>query len=180
MYKFVIATLFVFSISFTNAEAITTGNYYVTANALNVRLSPQSDGKITNKIYRQQKVEVFEIKSGWARISKYYDGSIEGVSGQVARWISKKYLSKNRPKDLDQPTLNTDPRINGIPKVGEYGATKKDVKILYAAAHHYLKTGKCKTIEYGDKSVSKSGVYYLNCGGPRNLFFRPSDIPGVK
>jgi uncharacterized protein YgiM (DUF1202 family) len=129
MYKFIIATLFVFSISLTNAEAITTGNYYVTANALNVRLSPQSDGKITNKIYRQQKVEVFEIKSGWARISKYYDGSIEGVSGQVARWISKKYLSKNRPKDLDQPVLKTDPRINGIPKVGEYGATKRDVKI---------------------------------------------------
>jgi len=175
-----VAVFFAFLVSVANADAITTGDHYVTANVLNVRLHPQSGSRITNKIYRQQKVEVFEIKSGWARVSKYYDGSVEGVSGQVARWVSKKYLSKSRPKDLDQPVIKADPRINGIPKVGEYGATKRDVAILYAAAHHYLKTGRCKTIEYGDKSVSKNGVYYLNCGGPRNLFFRPSDIPGVK
>ncbi len=180
MHKFIIITLLIFSISAVNAETITTGNYYVTANSLNVRLSPQSDGKISNKIYRQQKVNVFEIKLGWARISKYYDGSTEGISGQVARWISKKYLTKKRPQDREQLTLKTDPRINGLPKVGQYGATKRDVYILYAAAHHYLKTGLCKNVEYGDKSASKKGVYYLNCGGPKNLFFKPSHIPGIK
>lgn len=155
------------------------GDYYVTAMALNVRLSPHPDGKVTNKIYRQQKVEVFEIKFGWARISESYDGRIEDVSGQVSRWISAKYLSAIRPEDLAQPVLKKDSRINGIPKVGSSGATVKDVKILYSAAHYYLKSGKCNTIEYGDKSISKSGIYYLNCGG-RNFFFKPSDIPGLK
>lgn len=176
MIKFAVVVLFVFSGVQFLAEATTPGDYYVNVNSLNVRLSPSSKGKVTNKLYRQQKVQVFEVKSGWARISKYYNGSVEGVSGKVARWASSKYLSVDRPKDLSQPAIKTDPRIKGLPKVGQYGATKKDVQVLYKAAHYYLKTGKCNKIEYGDKSTSKTGVYYLNCGG-RNMFFKPSDIP---
>ncbi|OED45148.1 hypothetical protein AB833_00165 [Chromatiales bacterium (ex Bugula neritina AB1)] len=180
MKTLIFSALLVLSINLSVAETTEADPYYVTANALNVRLSPKPNGKITNKIYRQQEVEVFEIKSNWARVSKYYDGSVEGVTGKVARWVSKEYLSKSRPKDLVQPPIKTDPRIRGLPKVGEYGATKRDVEVLYFASHHFLEMGKCKTIEFGDKSVSKSGVYYLNCGGPSNLFFKPSDIPGLK
>jgi len=158
------------------AEEITLGSYYVNTEVLNVRLAPNSTGKITNKIYRQQKVDVLELKSGWARISKYYDGSFEDMSGQVARWVSANRLSKNKPSDVAQPDFKKDPRINGIPKVGQYGLTESDVSIMYAGAHHYLNIGKCKKVEYADKSISKAGVYYINCGGP-NIFFKPSDIP---
>lgn len=156
------------------------GEYYVTADTLNVRLAPKSDGSITNKLYRQQKLQVYEVKGGWARVSEYYDGSKEGVSGQVARWVSASYLSKSRPKDKQQPSdLLDDPRISGIPDVGQFGATEKDVRILYTAAKHFLATNKCNKIEYGDKSTSKPNTYYLNCGGPTNHFFEPSDIPGL-
>jgi hypothetical protein len=162
---------------FAYADVISPGSYYVTADSLNVRLAPDSKAKITNKLYRQQKLYVFEVKGEWARISKYYSGATEIVSGEVARWVSAKYLSNFLPKDKKQPNIANDPRIKGIPKVGEYGATEKDVEILYAAAKHFLESKKCKKIEYGDKSTSKPNTYYLNCGGTKNHFFKLSDIP---
>jgi hypothetical protein len=73
--------------------------YYVTAERLNVRLSPDSSGAVTNALDQRQKVDVLEIKDGWARISTYYNGELEGVSGQVARWVSAKYLSRTRPSE---------------------------------------------------------------------------------
>ena len=161
----------------TFAEAITPGSYYVTASVLNERLAPHPNAKISNRLYHQHRVDVFEVKNGWARVSKYYDGTLEGLQGQVARWVSAKHLSSNRPADLPQQKLSSDPRIQGIPKVDQGGLTKQDVLILYRAAAHYLDTGQCKHIEYGDKSVSKANTYYLNCGGHRNLFFTAADLP---
>lgn len=38
--------------------------------------------------YKRQKVDVFEIKYGWTRISRYYDGGVEGVAGNVARFVA--------------------------------------------------------------------------------------------
>jgi hypothetical protein len=61
--------------------------------------------------------------------------------------------------------------------VGEGGLTEIDVAILHRGAKHFLDSGRCKRIEYGDKSTSKPNTYYVNCGGPRNLFFKPSDLP---
>ncbi|MGI0120165.1 SH3 domain-containing protein [Zooshikella sp. RANM57] len=174
----VLSLLLLFLPMFAHANADRAGTYYVTADSLNVRLSPNPKGKITNKLYRQQKLEVFEVKSGWARISKYYNGAVEGLSGNVARWVSAAYLSDSRPNDKAQPNIAHDPRIKGIPKVGQYGATERDVRILYAAGKYFLDSKKCNEIEYGDKSISKPNTYYLNCGGP-NHFFKPSDIPGL-
>lgn len=76
-----------------SAETIRTGAALVTADRLNVRLAPSPSGKITNVLDRGQKVNVLEVRGEWARISRYYDGSIEGVSGGVARWVSIRYLS---------------------------------------------------------------------------------------
>ena len=96
------------------AEAIRTGAAYVTANRLNVRLAPSPSGKITNVLDRGQKVNVLEVQGEWARISRYYDGSIEGVSGGVARWVSTKYLSHSEyldmalSKTLDMALSNSD------------------------------------------------------------------------
>jgi hypothetical protein len=51
------------------------------------------------------------------------------------------------------------------------------VIILHRGAKLMLDNGRCKRIEYGDKSVSKPNTYYVNCGGFSNIFFRPSDLP---
>ncbi len=153
------------------------GSYFVTDSVVNVRLGPTLNAKVTNRIYRQQRVDVFEVRGGWARVSKYYDGQIEGEPGQVARWVSARRLSVQRPEDLSQPALPTDPRISGLPRVGEGGLSKRDVLILHRGAMHFLKTNRCQRIEFGDKSVSRKNTYYVNCGGPQNLFFTPSEIP---
>ena len=160
------------------AQATKPGTYYVKESVLEERLAPSANGSVTNRIYRQQKVEVFEIKSGWARVSKYYDGAIEGKSGQVARWVPASGLSSSRPAELPQPYLPTDSRIakDALPKVGQNGLTEQDVQILYKGAVKFLNAGNCARVEYGDKSTSKANTYYINCGGPTNIFFTPADV----
>ena len=159
-------------------EATSPESYYVTSQSLNVRLAPNGTAPVTNKLYRQQQVEVFELKGNWARISKYYDGRVEGIPKQVGRWVFLPHLSKIRPEDMSQPLVvsNSGIKKNAIPKAGQDGITDGDVQIMYRAANHYLKSGRCNNVEYADKSLSKANTYYLNCGGP-NLFFKPSDIP---
>ncbi len=159
------------------AEVTTSGSYYVTASTVRVRLAPKSTAKVTNKLHRRNRVDVLEVRDGWARISKYYDGRVEGVSGKVARWVANKHLSAERPSDARQPKAPRNPRISGLPKVGQGGLTEADVAILHRGAKHFLDSGRCKQIEYADKSTSKPNTYYVNCGGPRNHFFKPSDLP---
>lgn len=152
------------------------GSYFVSSDVAEVRLGASRSAQITNRIYRQQRVDVFEVNGPWARISKYYDGRIEGAKGSVARWVPAFKLSATRPPDLEQPSRPRDPRINGMPKVGEDGLTRRDVDILYRGATHYLQSGQCKKIEFGDKSTSRRDTFYVNCGGP-NFFFKESDLP---
>lgn len=159
------------------AEAFKTGSYFVKETVLEERLTPSQKGKIKNRIYRLQKVDVLEVKGDWARVSKYYDGEAEGEKGQVARWVLIKGLSTTRPSDPAQPTIKSDPRIlnEAIPKVGEYGLKESDIKILHKGAEKFLNSGRCARIEYADKSASKPNTYFINCGGS-NIFFTPSDL----
>jgi len=159
------------------AQATKPGSHYVKESVLEERLAPSNSSNVTNRIYRSQKVEVFEIKNGWARVSKYYDGAVEGKSGQVARWVLASGLSTNQPAELKQPSLPADPRIakDALPKVGQSGLTEQDVQVLHKGALKYLNSGKCSRVEYGDKSTSKANTYYINCGGP-NIFFTPADV----
>jgi len=159
------------------AKELKIGTYFVKETVLEERLAPNPKGKVTNRIYLKQKVDVLEIKGDWARVSKYYDGKVEGKNGQVARWVLIKGLSTTQPPDLAQPSIKSDPRIlkDAIPKVGENGLNESDIKILYKGATKFLNSRQCANVEYGDKSTSKPNTYYINCGG-KNLFFTPSDL----
>jgi hypothetical protein len=158
-------------------QATKPGVYYVKDAVLDERLEPSIRATSTNKIYQRQKVEVFELKNGWARVSKFYDGEVEGKSGKVARWVDAKGLSETRPAELAQPTTPNDPRIDkdAIPKVGQGGLSEKDVQILYKGALKYLNSGRCSKVEVGDKSTLRPNTYYINCGGP-NIFFTHADL----
>ncbi len=160
-----------------SAQATKPGTYYVSVPVLDERLAPSSQGTSTNKIYIRQKVEVLEIKGDWARVSKYYDGKVEGKAGEVARWVQASGLSQQRPSEPRQPAPQTVPRIakDAIPKVGQGGLSQKDVQILYKGALKFLNSGQCSRVELGDKSTSRPNTYYINCGGA-NLFFTPSDL----
>lgn len=155
---------------------------YVSSTSVDERLCPSASCSSTNKIYRQQKVEVFELKDGWARVSRYYDGVVEGagIAKQVVRWVPTKDLSLTRPPDIAQPKLKTaedDPRISYLPKVGDSGLSAADVSLLRRYAVTLLKSGVCAEIDDGDKSVSKPGTYYVHCKGEMaNRFFRAEDV----
>lgn len=160
-----------------SAQATKPGTYYVKVPVLDERLEPSDQGASTNKIYLRQKVEVFEIEGDWARVSKYYDGKVEGKTGKLARWVAACGLSAQRPSEPPLPKTPNDPRIakDAIPKVGQGGLSEKDVQILYKGALKFLNSGNCSRVELGDKSASRPNTYYINCGGP-NLFFTPADL----
>ncbi len=157
----------------------TPSTQYVIVEVAEVRLAPDAGAEVTNRSYKGQAEEVYETKNGWARVSPYYDGEVEGKSGQVARWIASKSLDTKRPADPKGLHISKDPRIS-LPLAPGDGLNERDVLILHAAARYYLEIGLAKLIEFGDKSVSKAGVYYLNFGEPQNHFFRPSDIPDLE
>ena len=144
-----------------------------------VVLAPRDNAKETNRLDAGQKVTVYEFRGNWARISDWYDGAAEGESGQVARWLLIDQLGPQRPAPVSQPSWPVDPRIQGLPRVGQGGLTKREVALLYAASQFYLESGTATRVEYGDKSVTRDGVYYLNFGGNSNHFFRESDIPNL-
>ena len=82
-----IAALLIAALAASNAlaEANTPGRYVVTATTLNIRLAPNTAGQAAGSLRQGQEIEVLEVDNGWARISEYYDGARDGVSGTVAR-----------------------------------------------------------------------------------------------
>ena len=140
MKKVTLAVLIAFfTTSVAHAEATSPGDYYVTANSLNVRLAPNKAGKITNTLYKRQKVDVLQVKDGWARISRFYDGGVEGLSGEVARWVFAKYLSTNRPTEEQVTSLNS-PLAKAIKSSDDFS---KYQKVFVSASDKLVKSGKC-------------------------------------
>lgn len=153
---------------------------YVIANELNVRLSPNTTGKITNVLYDGQLVHVFENSNGWSRISKYYDGSVEGIDGQVARWVSSKYLSKDKTA-LTKPNSSNrlEAAIDGSDDYASYKTT------FLSMSKELINSGTCsiEDFEYQGgwiRSVNYKPrkVYFTYCGEHGNtsgrIYFEPS------
>lgn len=169
MKKFTLAIFIAFfTILFAHAEAISPGDYYVTSNKLNVRLEPDKTGKITNTLYKRQKVEVFQVKDGWARISRYYDGGVEGVSGEVARWVFAKYLSTNRPAEEQVSNLNS-PVAKAIKSSDDF---LKYQSVFVSASEKLIKYGKCSLGDFKEiggwwrsTNHKPKPVYFTYCGG---------------
>lgn len=160
------------------------GEWYVNVLETPIRLGPSATAKATGAGYRGDALKVYELADGWGRISDYYDGAVEDVPGQrVARWIEFSQLVRIKPAPLPQPksaaAIKADPRIEGLPEVGKYGLTRKDVEILHVAARYYLETGRATRIHWGDKSSTRPGYYFVSFDGESNHFFLPSDIPDL-
>lgn len=144
------------------SERGTTGSYYVQSTT-KVYLGPTTSSQVTNTLYTGERLDVEEIDGSWARISRYYDGSAEGLSGQVARWVKLGNPDQKKPSLPKDRLSGIDPRIKGLPSPGQ-GVSKKDVEILYAAALYYLEVGRASRIAFGDKSVNKRDTYYGESG----------------
>ncbi len=141
---------------------------YVVASELNVRLEPNSKGKITNVLYHGQKVEVFEFRSGWARISKYYDGNIEGVSGNVARWVSSKYLNDDKPAPKTQKGKGTTRLERALSYSDDYSTYKS---IFIDKSQVLINMGRCSLADFEEfggwvrsTNYKPKKVYFTYCG----------------
>ena len=97
----------------TPTENPATGNAFVTATRLNVRLTPNTNGKIISVLSRGNVVDVFETKDGWARITEY-DNSADEL---VAQWVFEKYLSENKPTLEQQARAETDALLRELDKL---------------------------------------------------------------
>lgn len=72
---------------------------------LNVRAKPGKDGEIVGFLVHTEKVQVIEIKDGWAKI-KYRDG---------AYYVSADFLVDKRPDYIDPPTKAPTPTKTPTP-----------------------------------------------------------------
>jgi len=94
------------SISPTPSSApapVSATEHFVSADNLNVRDQP--GGKVISKLKRGEKVQVFETRKDWARIS---------IDGQPSKWLSSKSLCSGsdcyvvlRPRPAIQPKQPT-------------------------------------------------------------------------
>lgn len=94
MTRVILAVLIaVFAASSAFAEAKYPGEFVVTADTLNVRLQANTSGKLIDRLVQREKVEVLEVKDGWARLSEYRGGEAESGSVGAARWVFAMHLS---------------------------------------------------------------------------------------
>jgi uncharacterized protein YgiM (DUF1202 family) len=160
----------IFTASTAFAEARSPGGFVVTADSLNVRQAANETGKVTGKLFQREKVEVFEVKNGWARISEYYNEKINGQSSKVARWVFATHLSAPRPT-ARKATANS-PIINAI-KSSDDLAMHQDTFVWIS--EELVTSGECKLSDFEDiggwwRSVDHKPrpVYYTYCGGAIN------------
>lgn len=166
MHKIIIVILGIILSGDVLAEATSAGDYYVVANRLSVRLGPSPTATITNTLNRKQKVEVYEVKNGWARVSSYYNGAVEAKSGQVARWVSAKYLSSNKPKDSFSSNTPLEKAIRGSDNYARYREN------FINLSQNLINQGRCSIADYKEmggwlrSSNHKSKpIYFTYCGG---------------
>lgn len=154
---------------------------WVTA-PMDVRVGPwpSSTAPVVDHLSRGDAVEVLEEKKGWARISPFQPPEEEGLKGRrkVARWVPLRHLSKEKPAPLPVFACeHPDIAPGALPRGGPgHGITVEEVVVLCRGARHLLETGRCTRVEYGDKSLSRPGSFFVNCGG-ENLFFTETDLP---
>jgi uncharacterized protein YgiM (DUF1202 family) len=160
----------IFTASTAFAEARSPGGFVVTADSLNVRLAANETGKVTDKLFQREKVEVFEVRNGWARVSEYYDEDVSGISTKVARWVFATHLSAQRPANMK--VIASAPIVEAI-KSSDDLVMHQDTFVW--VSDKLVKAGECKLSDFEDiggwwRSVDHKPrpVYYTYCGGAVN------------
>ena len=146
------------------------GEAYVTVDRLNVRLSPSPSGEITNALGIGQRVDVFESRDGWARISRY---SAEGKTGTMtARWVAFKYLSKSKPAPRAVPfSLPATPLAKAIKGSDDFHKYRSE---FFTAAKKLISQRRCSLADFKEmggwmRSTSRKSTYFTYCGGMSNI-----------
>jgi hypothetical protein len=149
-------------------------DYWVKGDRATEHARPE--GPVSNTIYYRQKVTVYERQGEWLRTT--HDRA-------VPRWTLASELTDARPPErpvYSGPAGTKNDRIaaDAISNPGEDGLTRADVDILWRGANLVLAARpECSRIDLADKSVSRSGTYYVTCdveGVPQNVFFTKREV----
>ena len=178
--------LIVFLAAIAALPALAAEKSWVSSDRLNSRTCPAIHCGIVGHFFYRERVTIYEVKNGWARVSKYYDASCRngkseyvdsgdakcspanGVkNGKFAEWVSLQYLAAKRPSDPGAGTV-------GIAKlVSQSDDFRKYKSAFVKASTELMASGKCtkddfeksggwvkSTTTYHDRPV-----YFTYCGG---------------
>lgn len=130
------------------AHGLQPGAYIVSANKLNVRLSPRPQAEVLMQLKRGEFVTVYQAAGDWARISEYYDGAQEGFDGMVAHWVSSEFLAV--PGEVPKTTFGTvnarDSSLEAV--VRQSDAFEKHSDVLLMASKRLVDSGTCKLSDF--------------------------------
>lgn len=150
----------------TAASATPPEQYFVATDEVKERLGPSAQAKATNTLYKRQQLEVLEVKGGWARVSKFYDGQFEGVVGSVARWVPLSSLSKTKPAE---PKVDGSPIAQALKHSNNF---EKHQRTFISASEKLIADGTCKLKDFRDaggwaksSTMAPRQVYFVYCGG---------------
>jgi hypothetical protein len=160
---------------------------WVTVDHLNQRTCPNERCGTVGQLPFRQKVTVYEERSGWSRISRYYDAACKdekseyvdtgnasckpsnGIeAGRLAEWVSSNHLSTSQPADPAAGATGDYTLIRGSDDYRIY----KDV--FAKAAVRLIESGQCTRADFEEmggwtQSTNHRGrpIYFMYCGGLR-------------
>jgi hypothetical protein len=116
--------------------------------------------------------------SAWARISRYYDGATEGISGNIAHWLFARHLTPRpaAPAPIKPPV---ETRVDVDSPVYKAIESSDDLAlhqvIFVQVSKKLVSTGECKLSDFRDiggwwrsAAHKPEPVYYTYCGGATN------------
>lgn len=141
-------------------------DYWVKAQVTEERDAP--NGRVLNRVYVGQKLTVYLVDGEWGLVTE---------PGWQPSWVRLEDLSQTAVASPPASVMD-DPRIakEAIPGVGADGHSARDVELLKRGAKWALDTGRCKRVDYANKSVNKPGTYFVMCES-KNVFFTERDLP---
>jgi hypothetical protein len=159
---------------------------WVTTQYLNRRTCPSTTCGIVGRLLHGEGVVILERKSGWGRVSKYYDAScVNGRSeyvdsgspncsesngihqGKFAEWIYLKYLAQHRPQRPSGDKTGLEKALSGSDHYARFRVT------FLNSARKLISSGRCTLGDFKNmggwvKSTSNyrnQPVYFTYCGG---------------
>ncbi len=160
--------LTIFATAYGAPAPLKPGDYWVCVERVHIRAAPDAKAKETSYNGRGWKMTVFEVKNGWGRTSKYYDGAVDGLHGQIAEWVPMSALDTDPPAE-EKPHA-------GDPEVTQYLTSSDNFgkfrKVMIKGSQELIAKGTCTVADFKmsggwwqePEGGASNPVYFSYCG----------------
>lgn len=168
-----------------STTALAESTHWVTSDRLNRRTCPSTQCGVVGQLFHREGVTIHEQRGRWARVSRYYDAACRAgrsdyvddensrctsdngiVNGQMAEWVSLRFLSTSRPADPAANASGMDALIAGSDDYRIHRAA------FVTAAQSLISSGRCTEADFREnggwlKSMTHRDrpIYFTYCGG---------------